>query len=78
MGLDGCVIVDHRDLDDTRVRKEAAGKNRRICSRATNLKTLYRRRADGGFQQFNKVVGPRTHPKQAEREVDLYIEQYIF
>ena len=50
VGLGGCGIGDHRDLDDKGIHKEAACNNGVICSRYTNILTLYRRRADGGFQ----------------------------
>ena len=50
MGCGGRSIGDHVDLSDKGVHEEKAGKNCRICSRDTNVKTLYRRSADGGFQ----------------------------
>ena len=40
-------IGDHGYFADKRLRKEAAGKNHRICIRETNLQNLYRPRVDG-------------------------------
>ena len=50
MGLGGCGIGDHGPLANKGVRKDVTGKNRVICSRETNIKTLYRCRSYGGFQ----------------------------
>ena len=49
VSLGECRIVCHRALSDKGVREEVAGNNRVICSRETNIQTLYRRIADGGF-----------------------------
>ena len=50
MVLDGCSIGNYSDLVKKVVHKEAAGDNSGISSRETDIQTLYRRRADGGFQ----------------------------
>ena len=42
-------IGDRGSLDDKGVCEEAAGNNCGICSRDTNIKTLYRYRVYGGF-----------------------------
>ena len=49
MGLGGRGIGDHKALADKVVREEAAGDNHRICSRETNIISLYRRIPGGGF-----------------------------
>ena len=50
MGLGGHGIRYNGDLADKGVHKEAEGDNSEICSRETNILTLYMCRADGGFQ----------------------------
>ena len=50
MGLGGHVIGDHGYLANKIVHEEAAGNNCIICSRETNIQTVYRIRADGWFQ----------------------------
>ena len=48
--LGGYAIGDHRYLADKLVCEEAEGKNCGGCSRETDIRTLYRRKEDGGFQ----------------------------
>ena len=48
VGLSGHRIEDHMGLANKGVREEAVGESRGICSRDTNILTLYRRRSDGG------------------------------
>ena len=50
VSLGGRGIGDNLDLNNKGLREEAAGKNCGICSRETNIQTLYSHRADGGFQ----------------------------
>ena len=50
VGLGECGIGDHMYLDNKGIHKEEACNNGVICSRYTNIRTLYRRRAYGGFQ----------------------------
>ena len=37
VGIGGCGIGDHVDLEDKRVQKDATGNNRGICIRDTNI-----------------------------------------
>ena len=50
VGLGGYGIGYHGYLANKVVRKESEGKNHGICSRETNIKTLYRRKSCGGLQ----------------------------
>ena len=50
VGIGGRGIGCHSDLVNKGVCEEASGKNCRVCSRETNIRALYRRRSDGGFQ----------------------------
>ena len=58
-GIGGLGAGGNKDLENKGVCEEAAGDNCGICSRETNIRNLYRRRADGGVQTITKVVGPR-------------------
>ena len=49
-GLGELGIEDNRDLAYKEVCEYVTGNNRGICIRETNIQTLYRRRADGGFK----------------------------
>ena len=59
VGISGNGVGDHGAVENKGVCEEAAGDNCGICSRETNIRNLYRRRADGGVQTITKVVGPR-------------------
>ena len=50
MVLGGRGIGYNGNLTDKGVRKEAAGENRGICNKETNIRTLYRCRVDGRFE----------------------------
>ena len=49
-GLGELGIEDNRALAYKEVCEYVTGNNRGICIRETNIQTLYRRRADGGFK----------------------------
>ena len=78
VSLSVCRVGDYRGVVNKGVCEEAAGNNRRICIRDTNIQTLYTRRADGGVQSFPKVVGPRPWPQSdvqvvKVKEIIVYI-----
>ena len=50
MGLVGRGIVSYRDLEDKGLCEEEAGNNHGLCSRETNIITVYRRIEDVGVK----------------------------
>ena len=50
VGLGGCGIGNYRYLFDKVLHEEAAGNNRGVCTRDTNIQNLYRGREAGGLQ----------------------------
>ena len=62
MGIGGRDFGGNMALENKGVHEEVTGKNHGVCHREANIKTLCRRREDGGFQKVPKVVGPRTCP----------------
>ena len=63
VGLSEHVVGDHGYVAYKGVCDEVAVNNLGICIRDTNIRTLYRHIADGGFQSIAKVAGPRPRPQ---------------
>ena len=50
VGLGGRGVGSYRDFSDKGFHEEAAGNNRGVCTRDTNIQNLYRGREAGGLQ----------------------------
>ena len=61
--ISGHGIGSYKAVSNKGAHEEAEGNNNGVCSKETNIQNLYRSIEDGGFQQVNNVVGPRTWPK---------------